>query len=314
MISRKNETIVGLFVVSSLVLLFIMAIILAQHEGLLAHTVHYQTMFKDVKGLQKGNDVRLSGVTIGSVTHTIVQPSGEILVKFKVKENQQKNIHEDAVATIGSVGLLGDRSLDITFGTPSKPPFPVGGMMASKEPVGFQDILDKAVSAMDDVKKAFANVAQMIDTINSGQGTLGKLVKDQDLYNHALQTIDNAKGFTNSLNKGTGTLPMIVHDKKFKDEIQKTMKNIGVAVSNVKQGSTPLSDALSKLPDIAAKAQSFATNLDKAGKGLPDLVDTGQNALSDVDQVAKGAKKMPLLRHFVPKPKERTIQVDREIK
>ncbi len=122
MISRKNETVVGLFVVASLVLLFIMVIIIARHEGLWAKYVHYQTMFKDVKGLQKGNEVRLSGVTIGSVTQTIVQPNGEILVKFKVKAKQQKNIHEDAVATIGSIGLLGDRSLDISFGTPPSRP------------------------------------------------------------------------------------------------------------------------------------------------------------------------------------------------
>ncbi len=314
MISRKNETVVGLFVLASLVLLFIMVIIIAQHEGLWADYVHYQTMFKDVKGLQTGNEVRLSGVNIGSVTHTIVQPNGQILVKFKVKAKQQKNIHEDAVATIGSIGLLGDRSLDLTFGTPSKPPFPVGGMMASKEPVGFQEILDKAASALDDVKKAFANVADITGTIDSGQGTLGRLVKDQDLYNHALQTIDNAKGFTNSLNKGTGALPMIVHDKKFKDEIQKTMKNIGVAVSNVKQGSAPLSEALSKLPDIADKVQSFTTNLDKAGKGLPDLVDTGQNALSDADQVINGVKKAPIVRRLISKPQEHTIQIDEEVK
>ncbi len=314
MISRKNETVVGLFVVTSLVLLFIMVIIIAQHEGLWAEYVHYQTMFKDVKGLQTGNEVRLSGVNIGSVTHTIVQPNGEILVKFKVKAKQQKNIHEDAVATIGSIGLLGDRSLDLTFGTPSKPPFPVGGMMASQEPVGFQEIMDKAVGTLDVVKKAFANVADITGTIDSGQGTLGRLVKDQDLYNHALQTIDNAKGFTNSLNKGTGALPMIVHDKKFKDEIQKTMKNIGVAVSNVKQGSAPLSEALSKLPDIADKVQSFTTNLDKAGKGLPDLVDTGQNALSDADQVINGVKKAPIVRRLISKPQEHTIQIDEEMK
>lgn len=310
MISRKNETAVGLFVLASLVLLFIMVIIIARHEGLWSEYVRYQTMFKDVKGLQKGNEVRLSGVHIGSVTHTIVQPDGEILVKFKVKAEQQKNIHEDAVATIGTIGLLGDRSLDISFGTPSKPPFPVGGMMASQEPVGFQEIMDKAVGTLDIVKKAFANVADITGTIDRGQGTLGRLVKDQALYNHALQTIDNAKAFTNSLNQGAGVLPMLVHDKKFKGELQATMKNIGTTVSNVKQGSAPLAEALRKVPGIVDKVDSFTTNLDKAGKGLPDLVDTGQNALSDADQVINGVKKAPIVRRLIPKPQEHTIQID----
>lgn len=310
MISKKNETAVGLFVVASLVLLFIMVIIIARHEGLWANYVHYQTTFKDVKGLQPDNEVRLSGVNIGSVTHTIVQPNGEILVKFKVKAKQQKNIHEEAVATIGSVGLLGDRSLDITFGDPSKPPFPVGGMMASKEPVGFQEILDKAASTMDDVKKTFANAADITGAIKSGKGTIGKLVENPALYNHTLDTIDNARTFARTLNQGAGVLPMLVHDKKFKGELQNTMKNIGTTVSNVKQGSAPLAEALRKVPGIVDKVDSFTTNLDKAGMGLPDLVDTGQNALSDADQVINGVKKAPIVRRLISKPQEHTIQLD----
>ncbi len=167
---------------------------------------------------------------------------------------------------------------------------------------------------MDVVKKAFANVVDITGTIDSGKGTLGKLVKDPDLYNHTLQTIDNARTFARTLNQGAGALPMLVHDKKFKDEIQKIMKNIGVAVSNVKQGSAPLSEALQKVPGIVDKIDSFTTNLDKAGKGLPDLVDTGQNALSDADQVINGVKKAPIVRRLISKPQEHTIQIDEEMK
>ena len=81
-------------------------------------------------------------------------------------------------------------------------------------------------------------------------------------------------------------------------------------MSNVKQGSAPLAEALRKVPDIVDKVQSFTTNLDKAGKGLPDLVDTGQNALSDADQVINGVKKAPIVRRLISKPQEHTIQID----
>jgi hypothetical protein len=60
--------------------------------------------------------------------------------------------------------------------------------------------------------------------------------------------------------------------------------------------------------------QAFLKNLDKAGEGLPELVDTGQSALSDVDRMAEGAQKLPLVRRYVPKPQERTIRVEREVK
>ncbi len=271
-------------------------------------------MFKDVRGLKKGSEVRLSGVDVGSVTKTTVRSDGKVLVAFKVLAKHKDQIHEDAVATIGTIGLLGDRSVDLRPGSPYKPVLKPGELLAAEEPLDLQDLIAKAAPTLDDVKKAFANVAQMTGTINSGEGTLGKLVNNPDIYNHALQTIDSARGFAESLNKGTGTLPMLVHDKKFKGELQKTMQNIGVAVSNVKQGSAPLSEALQKVPGIVDKIDSFTTNLDKAGKGLPDLVDTGQNALSDADQVINGVKKAPIVRRLISKPQEHTIQIDEEMK
>ena len=71
---------------------------------------------------------------------------------------------------------------------------------------------------------------------------------------------------------------------------------------------------MAQLPAIVAKVQSFLENLDKAGEWLPDLVLTGQAVLSDADKVAEAAQKTWLLRRHVPKAKERTIRVEREIK
>jgi hypothetical protein len=186
--------------------------------------------------------------------------------------------------------------------------------MAAEEPLDLQDIITKAAPTLASVQKTFDNLTKITEDIGAGQGTLGLLVKDQKLYKHTLETVDQARTFTQSLNKGKGTLGMIIHDPKLKGELRKTLKDIEVTAGNVRQGSVPLSESLAKLPGIVEKVQSFAKNLDEAGKGLPELVDTGQNALSDVDQVAEGAKKVPVLRHYIPKPKERTIQVDREIK
>jgi phospholipid/cholesterol/gamma-HCH transport system substrate-binding protein len=209
---------------------------------------------------------------------------------------------------------LGDRSVDLRPGSLSKPVLPSGELMATEEPLELQDIIAKAAPTLDSIQKTFNELTKIADEINAGKGTVGMLIKDPKLYNHTLETVDHARTFTQSLNTGKGTLGMIVHDQKFKGEIRKTLKNLGVAVANVRQGSVPLSESLGKLPAIVDNVQSFAKNLDEAGKELPELVDTGQNTLSDVDQVAKGVKKAPIVRRLISKPKERTIQVDREIK
>jgi phospholipid/cholesterol/gamma-HCH transport system substrate-binding protein len=335
MIPQKYETIVGLFVVASLAALLIMVLVIARQEGLWQNYVEYQAVFKNISGLRVGSEVRLAGVVVGSVTNTTVRSDGKILVTFEVLEKYREQIREDSVATIGMIGLLGDRSLDLASGTPEKPILPPGGLVAATEPLDLQVLLARAAPSLDSIQKAFDNLAKITDDmsnpkgdfklalanireishkINQGEGTLGMLLSDPNLYKHTMETVASAQKLMDSLNNPNGTLGMVVHDPKFRAELQKTLKNFEGLSANLRQGSVPLSEALAKLPAIIAKVQAFLKNLDQAGEGLPDLVTTGQSALSDVDTFAKGAQKLPLVRRNVPQPKERTIRVEREVK
>jgi phospholipid/cholesterol/gamma-HCH transport system substrate-binding protein len=335
MIPQKYETIVGLFVVASLAALLIMVLIIARQEGLWQNYIEYQAVFKNISGLRVGSEVRLAGVVVGSVTKTTVRSDGKILVNFEVLEKYREQIREDSVATIGMIGLLGDRSLDLASGTPEKPVLPAGGLVAGTEPLDLQELLSRAAPSLEAIQKTFNNLAKLTDDmskpqgdfklalanireisqkINKGEGTLGLLLSDPNLYKHTMETVASAQKLMDSLNNPNGTLGMVVHDPKFRAELQKTLKNFEGLSANLRQGSVPLSEALAKLPAIIAKVQAFLKNLDQAGEGLPDLVDTGQSALSDMDTFVKGAQKLPLVRRNVPQPKERTIRVEREVK
>jgi phospholipid/cholesterol/gamma-HCH transport system substrate-binding protein len=335
MISQKYETIVGLFVVASLAALLIMVLIIARQEGLWQNYLEYQAVFKNISGLRVGSEVRLAGVVVGSVTNTSVRSDGKILVTFEVLEKYRNQIREDSVATIGMIGLLGDRSLDLAAGTPEKPVLPPGGLVAATEPLDLQELMSRAAPSLEAIHKTFANLAKITETmenpkgdfqvaianiretfqkINKGEGTIGLLLSDPNLYKHTMETVLSAQKLMDSLNNPKGTLGMVVHDPAFRAQLQKTLKNFESLSGNLHQGSVPLSEALAKLPAIIARVQSFLKNLDQAGEGLPDLVDTGQSALSDMNTVAKGAKKLPLLRHYISKPKERTIRVEREVR
>jgi phospholipid/cholesterol/gamma-HCH transport system substrate-binding protein len=335
MISQKYETIVGLFVVASLTALLVMVLIIARQEGLWQNYIEFQAVFKNISGLRVGSEVRLAGVVVGSVTKTAVRTDGKILVTFEVLEKYREQVREDSVATIGMIGLLGDRALDLTAGTPGKPILPPGGLVVAQEPLDLQELLARAAPSLDSIQKTFnnltkltealddpkgdfklalANIRGMAQKINAGEGTLGLLLTDPKLYKHTMETVASAQKLMDSLNNPKGTLGMVVHDPEFRAELQKTMKDVQVMAANLRQGSVPLSEALAKLPAIIEKVQAFLKNLDKAGEGLPELVDTGQSALSDVDRMAEGAQKLPLVRRYVPKPQERTIRVEREVK
>ncbi|MEJ2071098.1 MAG: MlaD family protein [Syntrophobacterales bacterium] len=335
MITKKYETIVGLFVVASLVALLVMVLIIAREEGLWQNYVQYHAVFKNIRGLKRGSEVRLAGVTVGSVTKTTIRSDGKILVTFEVMEQYRKQIREDTQASIGSIGLLGDRSLDLTPGSPDKPVVPPEGMLAGVEPLDLQELLARAAPSLDSIQMAFNNLAKLTEDmadpkgdfrqavvniketfkkINTGKGTMGLLVSDPKLYEEILVTVASAQNFIDSLNNPQGAVGMLLHDPEFKGELRKVIKEINVLVANLQQGSLPLTEALAKLPAIVKKVEGFLDNLDKAGVALPDLVITGQSALSDVNTVAEAAQKMWLLRRFVPKAQERTIRVEREIK
>jgi phospholipid/cholesterol/gamma-HCH transport system substrate-binding protein len=231
------------------------------------------------------------------------------------------------------IGLLGERSLDLTAGTPEKPILPPGGLVAGTEPLDLQELMSRAAPSLEAIHKTFTNLAKLTESmdnpkgdfkvalanireiskkINQGEGTMGMLLSDPELYKHTMATVVSAQKLMDSLNNPKGTLGMVVHDPAFRAELQKTLKNFSAISANLRQGSMPLSEALAKLPAIIAKVQSFLKNLDQAGEGLPELVDTGQTALSDVDTFVKGAQKLPLVRRYVPKPKERTIRMEHE--
>lgn len=328
MISRKYETIVGLFVLASLVALLIMVLIIAQQEGLWQEYMEYRAVFKNVSGLKKGSEVRLAGVMVGTVTDITIGKDGRITVTFQVLGKYRNQIRHDSAAAIGYIGLLGDRSLDISSGSPDQPVVPPDGQVAAVEPLDIQEMLAKATPYVENLQKILGNLASLTeslmdpkgelnqaisslknvaDKIDKGQGSLGALVNDPKLYQETSQAMAAAAKALGGLEGGKGLAGALLHDQGFRETAKRALKDAQAALANLQQ-------AAARLPDMAKKAEDFLTNLDKAGQGLPDLVATGQGMAADVDKTAQAAQKSWLLRSYVPKARERTLRVEGEVK
>ncbi len=320
MISRKyrSETIVGFFVVISLTALFIMVLIIARQEGLFQSYVAYQAVFKNVGGLKPGSEVHLAGVTAGSVKAITIGPSGLSKVIFTVMERYSDQIKEDSQASIGFVGLLGDKSLELSAGSPGAPAIPPNGPVASVEPLDLTQLLAKMGPSLEDLQTLLKNLAKVSDAIvgkqvggmtniidqlkeifskvNQGQGTLGLIINDPKLYHETIATMSSAQKVFADVGQGKGALGALVHDPKFKAQMEQAM-------GSIKEG-------LARLPEISKKLDEFLTELHQAGKGLPGLVTSGDTMANDVDRTAKAAQKSWLLRSHVPQPEEHTIRLD----
>jgi phospholipid/cholesterol/gamma-HCH transport system substrate-binding protein len=331
MIARRYETIVGIFVVASLAALLVMVLIVAQQEGLFHEYVTYRTIFKNVSGLKTGSEVHLAGVTVGNVLNTAINPDGYIVVTFQVQKKYSDRIRVDSRSTIGFMGLLGDKSLDLTAGSLKEAPILPEGLVIAVEPLDITQLLARAAPSLEELQKVITNLVSLTDDlaepgsdtrkilgevrdiaskINTGTGSMGKLVNDPGLYRDSADAMAQVRKFVDGLEKGKGLMRTLLHDPAFKDQTVKTMAEMQATFANLNLTAADLKAAAVRLPDIAKKLDSFVANLDKAGKGLPGLVTEGQTLFGDADEAAKAAKQIWPLRNYVPKAQEHTIRMD----
>jgi phospholipid/cholesterol/gamma-HCH transport system substrate-binding protein len=333
MISKRYETLVGIFVVASLMALLIMVVIIARQEGLFQEYVEYRAIFKNVSGLKPGSEVHLAGVTVGNVKEITISPEGSTLVTFNVIKKYSDRVRADSQASIGFMGLLGEKSLDLSAGSLQQPPIPPEGWVAAVEPLDITQILAKAGPSLENLQKVLGNLAslsealvgqeggltktidqvqQIVTKINQGQGSIGLIVNDPKLYRQTTEAVSAARKVLVDLEQGKGALGTLTSDPKFKAQLEKSMGSLETALDNASKSSADIKEALARLPDILNKLDDFMTNLKKAGAGLPALVTTGETMAGDVDKAAKAAQKSWLLRKHVTQPQERTIRLDGE--
>jgi phospholipid/cholesterol/gamma-HCH transport system substrate-binding protein len=335
MIPRKYETVVGIFVVASLAALLIMVLIVAKQEGLFLEYIQYRAVFKNISGLKPGSEVRLAGVQVGTVKDTSVGADGRITVTFEVMEKYRNQIRADSRASIGYIGLLGDRSLDLSAGSPEKPPVPPKGEVLAAEPLDLTEMLTRAAPYIETIQKILTNVASITDQlmdpkgdlhrfigelkiasekINRKEGTLGLLLNDPKLYQETAKAMTGAEKFMTSLESTKGLMGTILYDPEFRAEVLKMLGDLRAVMAQLRQTAEPLNTGVAHLPELAKKLESLLNHLDRAAAGLPDLVVTGQEALSDAEKAAQAAQRSWLLRRHVPKAEERTIRVEKDIK
>lgn len=332
MTSKRHETVVGVFVIVTLLILLAMVLVVAQQQRLWDKRLSYQAVFKNISGLKEGSEVRLSGVTVGSVTHISFDPKGNIVVRFEVLEQYRDRLREDSRATVGSIGLLGDMSLNITSGSPQVPVLPPGGTLPSTEPLELSSFLERATPALADAQKILANlvtvsdrladptsdvnlglkeIKEIVTRLNQGKGTLGRILQDPKLFESVTQTIAGIDRFVAGLNSRDGLLGALLHDGSLKSQAQTSLRDLQASLEYVRLAAARIQAASTRLPGIADKTDAFLDQLNQAGLGLPELVTDSRGFITNADKVAEAAQKSWLLRRYVTPAKETTIVIDK---
>jgi phospholipid/cholesterol/gamma-HCH transport system substrate-binding protein len=187
----------GAFIVVTLAILVAGVFIIGSKQYLFSSTYQLKAQFDNVVGLDAGADVRVGGVHSGTVSSIVLphKPGEKVTVVMDLGKSTHEIIKQDSVATIETEGLLGNQYLAISFGSAGKADVRNGDTIASEPPLEMSDllqktsgILDSSQQAIQNATRATANLDSITAKINAGQGTVGALVNDQQLYTNLERT------------------------------------------------------------------------------------------------------------------------------
>jgi phospholipid/cholesterol/gamma-HCH transport system substrate-binding protein len=183
----------GIFI-SLGIAVFIFAIyFIGEKQQLFRSTFRLSGVFKDVAGLQVGNNVRLSGINVGTIDNITIISDTSVRVVIFVDENTRQFIKKDAVVSIGSEGLMGNKVLIILPGTGGKKTIENDDVIATSQPTDIDDIMKSLKTTIDNTANITGNLAKISTSIESGEGTIGRLMMDKSWRQNFEATIINLK-------------------------------------------------------------------------------------------------------------------------
>ncbi|MCX6257446.1 MAG: MlaD family protein [Bacteroidia bacterium] len=197
----KYKVRLGLFIAGGLVLFIIAIFFIGKQKNLFNPVYRLTTTFYNVSGLQVGCIVRFSGINVGTVDNIKIINDSTVRVGMLIKKSVRQFIRADCQAGIGSSGIIGDRVLIITQGSNDSPLTRDGQQIDSKEPVETDAIMASLLVTADNAAIISDLLAAIMNKINSGNGTLGRLIQDSTIAENINQTIMNLKKSSKGLNE-----------------------------------------------------------------------------------------------------------------
>ena len=280
---RWSQLKVGLIMVSSMVLLAVVTFLITGETGLFTETISMRTYSPDSGGLKTGAPVRLAGVDVGTVRRVELsgRPEMENAVEIEMEINSRyaPDLREDSQALIAAEGLLGERYLNISKGTPAAPQIPPGGTVPFRHTAEFSELVGGSRDLLDNLNVLTVRLNSIVGTIESGQGTIGKLIHDDSLFRKADTTVDSAQKLISDISAGKGSLGRLVASEEFYEHVNSTVAKLDGVIDKVDTGE----GTLGKLIHDPSMYQN-ANQLLSRSSSMVDNINQGKGTLGKLAQ------------------------------
>ena len=272
--SQNFKIRLGLFVAGGLALFVIAIFIIGKQKNLFNPVFKLSTTFYNVSGLQVGNNIRFSGINVGTVDNITIINGSTVKVDMLIRKEIKQFIKTDCKVAVGSEGLIGDRLLTISQGSPGAPLVKDDQLLSSSEPVETDAIIASLQVSAGHAEVITQQLAEVMLKINSGRGTLGRLIHDSIIARNINKTIANFQTTSKDLDetmKATKT-----NISAIMESFQKTAGNAEVSTKQLEEIMVNMNSGkgtLGRLIRDTVTSQNIDTtlmNLKNSSKGLDE--------------------------------------------
>lgn len=235
--NTKNKIKLGIFISLGIVIFILGIYFVGERQQLFRGTFRISGVFKDVAGLQVGSNVRFSGINVGTVNNITIVSDTSVRVEILIDESIRKFIKKDALASIGSEGLMGNKILIINPGTGGKMDIENNDIVGTVQPINMDEILLALKNTIDNASNITNNLSSITGNIQSGKGTVGRLLMDRSLAQNFDSSIVNLK-------QGLSGLKNLMDDTKIS-----FAQNFDSTFVNLKEGSAGFKILMKKAKD-----------------------------------------------------------------
>lgn len=264
--STKREIRVGAMIALGVIIIFSAFFIIGGKEGIFSKRYKLYARFNNIEGLNVGAPVRLGGWKVGTVddiSFTDDARGEAIIVMMSIDSKSFIRIREDSRARLGSMGLLGDRTVDISLGSPEMRPIAPNEFVAVEGADLFKDVEDVAANAKEITRKInegdgslsqiindprlYTNLdsllliwAELSRKVNEGEGNLAAIVNDPQLYKNFTVFLEKSSEFVDAINSGQGTLGRLAQDDQIYNRTDSLLMALNTTLEKINSGEGTL--------------------------------------------------------------------------
>ncbi len=315
---------VGLVILVAVAVLTVGIFVIGDKNNLFSRKNRYYVDFNSVSGLKPGSPVQLNGVDVGTIKKVDLPENPkkrQIRVWLEVESRYAERIRgpvdasqvipgqPGSVARIKTLGLLGDKFIDIGSGAPEYSVIPSGGPIPAAQPTNVDALISSGEDVMDNVVQISHSLNKILDRMERGEGILGQLTKDtpqsRQLQESLVGTSESLQRIAMTIEHGEGPLPRLLNDRALADQLARSLDRFEGVLAQAQNGpgllpgllndpstKTRFDETLASLNQVGKDLEAFTAELETSEALLPRLVKDEEYGREVAEQVRQFVQRL----------------------